>query len=237
LKPLKLRFLKHMLFSQDRASSEPKIGRPHEVHVIDSSASSNLVFEVQNIKPNQLDEINEIGSVTDRLRFILEYAGILKYYGPEKRGQEKTLFGNDELITSLVGHLVLKSFITNTKEVLKLLLSSKKFLKSISLDEDKAKVTLYIYILNFFFKGDANNITDYTSYFIDEIDAVSIGNNGSFFLGDIQEEFLSAVCFDAPSSVRSRYGKLYKEKDGRLFIKLNLSIILKATKFERHSLS
>lgn len=43
-------------------------------------------------------------------------------------------------------------------------------------------------------------------------------------LENLKDYLFENIKLDTPSTTRHRYGKLYKEKDGKLFFKLNLQL-------------
>ena len=202
--------------------------------LLNASGNTNFIFRIDGFDGSKIDEVNEINSKTklkDRIAFIEEFGGDFKYIGAEKESMEHNLKISDSLMPNIVGHLLLgfyKKRISNISAIVDEIHKVGNLNKEINYGEVKSleiKIKrLLIDILLGFFAGkkwDGNYLANGTIIMKKSGDCVGFHIVDSKSLKDYLYE---NVRLDTPSTTRHRFGKLYKEKDGKLYFKLNLQL-------------
>ena len=75
-----------------------------------ASGNTNFIFEVKNLSPGKIDEINSINSkfkLTDRIKAIEQYGGVFNYVAPEKKTLEYNLKMVDLAMPKIIGSILL----------------------------------------------------------------------------------------------------------------------------------
>lgn len=202
--------------------------------LLNASGNTNFIFRVNGINQLKIDEINKIATKTklkDRLEYIYESGGELSYVGAEKETMEHNLKVSDSLMPSIVGHILLsfyKKRISKLPKIIDEIHKVGELNKEIDYGEKKTLIIkvkrLLIDILLGFFAGkkwDGNYLANGT------IVMKKTGNCVGFHITDIKsikEYLFENIKLDTPSTTRHRFGKIYKEKDGNLYFKLNLQL-------------
>jgi DNA (cytosine-5)-methyltransferase 1 len=201
--------------------------------LLNASGNTNFIFEIQNLDTSKIDEINNINSLTklkDRIELIEEYGGTFLYQGPEKDTMKHNLDMVDSKMPEMVGLVLLtfyKNRITKLSEIIDFLYKEKSQIQnnlgSKDILEHKMKKLLLDILLGFFAgsKWDGKYESNGTIIMKPKGDFVA------FHVIDIEplKNYLyQKVKLDTPSSTRHRFGKLYLEKDGKIYFKLNFQL-------------
>jgi DNA (cytosine-5)-methyltransferase 1 len=123
--------------------------------LLNASGNTNFIFKVKNLDKRYIDEINEIDTLTklkDRLKKIEELGGTLEYVGAEKESMEFNLKMVDSEMPKVVGDMLIcfyKERVSSLKDI------AKKIVKTNSKDEvklleNKLKKFLIDILLGFF---------------------------------------------------------------------------------------
>jgi DNA (cytosine-5)-methyltransferase 1 len=202
--------------------------------LLNASGNTNFIFRIDDFDDSKIDEVNAIDTRTklkDRIIFIEKFGGKFKYIGAEKETMEHNLKISDSLMPNIVGHLLLSFYKKRISKLTKIineihkdgtLNNEIKYGEKDSL-EIKVKRLLIDVLLGFFAgkKWDGNYLANGTIVMKKSGDCVGFHVIDSKSLKDYLFENIS---LDTPSTTRHRFGKLYKEKDGKLYFKLNLQL-------------
>jgi DNA (cytosine-5)-methyltransferase 1 len=202
--------------------------------LLNASGNTNFIFRIDDFDETKIDEVNAIDTRTklkDRILFIEEFGGKFKYVGAEKETMEHNLKISDSLMPNIVGHLLTsfyKKRISNLSKIVNEIHKVGDLNKEINYGEKhtleiKMKRLLIDILLGFFAgkKWDGNYLANGTIVMKKTGDCVGFHIVDSASLKDYLFENIS---LDTPSTTRHRFGKLYKEKDGKLYFKLNLQL-------------
>jgi len=197
--------------------------------LLNASGNTNFIFKINGLKKFYIDEINAIDSATklkDRLNKIEELGGSFEYVGAERDTMDFNLQMVDSEMPKLIGQILLcfyKERISPISKIVDKLLGKAK-------DEDKRTLLitkvkkLLVDILLGFFAGTKWN----GSY--EANGTIVMKNNGDCVgfhiieLDNLKNYLFENIKLDTPSTTRHRFGKLYLEKDGELYFKLNLQL-------------
>jgi DNA (cytosine-5)-methyltransferase 1 len=202
--------------------------------LLNASGNTNFIFRIDDFDETKIDEVNAIDSkakLKDRILFIEEFGGKFKYVGAEKETMEHNLKISDSLMPNIVGHLLTsfyKKRISSLSDIVNEIHKVGDLNKEIDYGEKhtleiKIKRLLIDILLGFFAgkKWDGNYLANGTIVMKKSGDCVGFHIVDSASLKDYLFENIS---LDTPSTTRHRFGKLYKEKDGKLYFKLNLQL-------------
>jgi len=206
----------------------------NEPTLLNPSGNTNFIFEVKGIDCKQMDEINNINTRTklkDRIQTIYNSGGTLNYIGAEKKIMEYNLKMTDSLMPNIIGELLLsfyKDRISKLSDITEVIHKSKRLNANINYGdkislEMKIKKLLVDILLGVFpgKKWNGEYISNGT------IVMKKTGDMVGFHVIDLKslkEYLFNNIKLDTPSTTRYRYGKIYKEKDGKLYFKLNLQL-------------
>jgi DNA (cytosine-5)-methyltransferase 1 len=202
--------------------------------LLNASGNTNFIFRIDDFDETKIDEVNAIDTNTklkDRIIFIEEFGGEFKYVGAEKETMEHNLKISDSLMPNIVGHLLIsfyKKRISALSEIINEIHKVGDLNEEINYGEKhtleiKIKRLLIDILLGFFAgtKWDGNYLANGTIVLKKSGDCVGFHIVDSASLKDYLFE---NIRLDTPSTTRHRFGKLYKEKDGKLYFKLNLQL-------------
>lgn len=202
--------------------------------LLNASGNTNFIFRIDDFDDSKIDEVNAINSRTklkDRILFIEQFGGKFKYLGAEKETMEHNLKISDSLMPNIVGHLLIsfyKKRISSLPKIVDEIHKEGNLNKEINYGEKKSleiKIKrLLIDILLGFFAGkkwDGNYLTNGIIVMKKSGDCVGFHIIDSKNLKDYLYENIN---LDIPLSTRHRFGKLYREKDGKLYFKMNLQL-------------
>jgi DNA (cytosine-5)-methyltransferase 1 len=202
--------------------------------LLNASSNTNFIYSVENFNHDLIDEVNNIdGSrkIKDRLQFIQDSGGKISFLKAEKDVMNYNLSMVDSQMPLIIGEILLayfskgKSSIDSAVQCLDgdSVLKSKLSYDGLEMLIHKVKKLLLDYTCGFF--PGQKWTGEYTSNGTIVVD--DSGDLHGFHIID-QEEFKNYLYnntkFDTPSSSRHGFGKLYKERDGKLYFKLNLQL-------------
>ena len=197
--------------------------------LLNASGNTNFIFRINGLNKSYIDEINTIETATklkDRLNKIEELGGSFEYIGAERDTMDFNLQMVDSEMPKLIGQILLCFYKERTASLVdicnKLLGDTKDDDKRILLITKVKK--LLVDILLGFFAGTKWN----GSY--EANGTIVMKNNGDCVgfhiteLDNLKNYLFENIKLDTPSTTRHRFGKLYIEKDGKLYFKLNLQL-------------
>lgn len=196
--------------------------------LLNASGNTNFIFKVKDLNKDFIDEINSIDTdskLKDRINKIEALGGIFEYIGAEKDTMDFNLRMVDSEMPSIIGKILLcfyKERHSSLKEIVNnLLVNDTKDNKVLLISKIKK---LLVDILLGFFAGSKWN-GEYESN-----GTIVMKNNGDCVgfhiieLDNLKNYLFENIKLDTPSTTRHRFGKLYLEKDGVLYFKLNLQL-------------
>ena len=202
--------------------------------LLNASGNTNFIFKIDNFDYSKMDEVNEIDTRTklkDRILFIEKFGGKFKYIGAEKETMEHNLKISDSLMPNIIGHLLTtfyKKRISSLPKIVDEIHKSGDLNSEIDYGEKtsleiKIKRLLVDVLLGFFAgkKWDGNYLANGTIVMKKSGDCVGFHIIDSTSL---KEYLFENISLDTPSTTKHRFGKLYKEKDGNIYFKLNLQL-------------
>lgn len=193
--------------------------------LLNASGNTNFIFRVNGLDPKFIDEINSIDGRTkirDRISFIQEMGGDLVFEKCERETMDYNLRLTDSLMPEFLSKMILSYYSGKGRGLSELI--NNIFPSTLSKEIEVKFKRLLVDILLGFFAGtewDGNYISNGT---------IVLKSNGTIVgfhiidMIELKEYLFKNIKFDTPSSTRHRFGKLYKEKDGTLFFKLNLQL-------------
>jgi len=204
--------------------------------LLNASGNTNFIFEIKGIDNSKIDEINDIDTKTklrDRLELIEKLGGTLIYNGAEKEIMEYNLKLSDSLMPQIIGEILIcfyKKRISKLTKIVDEIEKTQSLNKIINYGdrtslEVKLKKLLVDVLLGFFAGTKWNG--DYESN--GTLVMKKTGDLVGFHIIDLKslrDYLFENTKLDTPSSTRHRFGKLYKEKNGKLYFKLNLQLRL-----------
>ncbi len=202
--------------------------------LLNASGNTNFIFRIDNFDSSRIDEINEISTRTkirDRINLIQNLGGEFKFIGAERENMEYNLKLVDSLMPQIVGHILqafYKERISSISKIVDFIHENEVLDKEINYsakDSLKLKIQkLLVDILLGFFAGTK---WDGTYESNGTIVMKNTGEMVGFHVIDIKSlrnYLYDNIKLDTPSTTRHRFGKLYIEKDGKLYFKLNLQL-------------
>ena len=202
--------------------------------LLNASGNTNFVFEIQGINQAEMDGINDIDTRTklkDRIIKIEELGGTFKYVGAEKKTMEYNLKVCDSLMPIIVSHMLYtfyKKRVAKMSKIVEVIHKDGTLNKEINYGDKEALIIiikrLLISVLLGFFAGtkwDGNYLANGTIVMKKSGDCLGFHITDTKTLNDYLFENIS---LDTPSTSRHRFGKIYKEKNNKMFFKLNLQL-------------
>ncbi len=202
--------------------------------LLNASGNTNFIFEIKGVDCSKMDEINAIDTKTklkDRIHFIEAIGGSLNFVGAEKETMEYNLKMVDSLMPNIVGELLMSFYskrISKIADIVNEIDANGKLNAKINYGDKKSlevkiKKLLIDILLGFFagIKWNGEYISNGT------IVMKKTGNIVGFHIIDSQslkDYLFENIKLDTPSTTRHRFGKIYKEKNGKLYFKLNLQL-------------
>ncbi len=202
--------------------------------LLNASGNTNFIFKIDGFDKTKLDEVNAIDTtykLKDRIEFIHQFGGQFVYEGAEKETMTYNLKMVDSFMPQIIGYVLLAFYKDRTSSISNIVdkihqegklqkeinYSDKSFLES------KIKNLLFDILLGFFAgsKWDGNYESNGT------IVMKNTGDCLAFHIIDmtsLKDYLYNHIKLDTPSTTRHRFGKLYLEKNGSLYFKLNLQL-------------
>jgi DNA (cytosine-5)-methyltransferase 1 len=202
--------------------------------LLNASGNTNFIFRVDGFDKKKLDEVNSIDTkfkLKDRLNFIHEFGGMFSYEGAEKETMTYNLKMVDSFMPQIIGHVLLafyKERISSIPKIIEYIHNEGILQKEINYTdkvflENKIKNLLFDILLGFF----AGTKWDGTYESNGTIIMKNTGDCLAFHIIDMESlknYLFNNIKLDTPSTTRHRFGKLYIEKNGILYFKLNLQL-------------
>ena len=205
--------------------------------LFNASKNTNFIFEITNLSPSKVDEINAINpkrnKLTERIKAIKRGGGAFKYIKPEKKIMLYNLKMVDSYMPEIIGSMLLAFYQYRISKVHKIVdhIHENTDLMNRLQYEDKIWLTskvkqLLVDIMLGFFPGTQWN-GEYEAN--GTIVVKKTGSQVAFHIIDIESlksYLFNNVKLDTPSTSRHGFGKLIIETDKRLYFKLNLQLRL-----------
>jgi DNA (cytosine-5)-methyltransferase 1 len=197
--------------------------------LLNASGNTNFIFKINGLNKSFLDDINAIDTPTklrDRINKIEEFGGKFEYIGAEKDTMDFNLRMVDSEMPQIIGKILLcfyKERVSSLKEISKKLLGKNGSINEELLLNNKIKKLLVDILLGFFAGSKWNG-----SY--ESNGTIVMKNNGDCVgfhiieMDNLKNYLFENIKLDTPSTTRHRFGKLYLEKDGGLYFKLNFQL-------------
>ncbi|MFI3269660.1 MAG: HpaII family restriction endonuclease [Rikenellaceae bacterium] len=197
--------------------------------LFNASGSTNFIYKISGLTPSLIDEINNISSrtkIVDRINAIENNGGSFHYVGAENKTLNNNLIKVDGDLPQIIGKMLLcfyKLRISPIAKVVENICSTHNDKLALQI---KVKRLLLDMLLGFFPSKEWDGEYGANGTIVVKQD----GNSVAFHIIDQKEfkEYLyENIKFDTPSSTRHRFGKIYLEKDGNLYFKLNMQLRFK----------
>jgi DNA (cytosine-5)-methyltransferase 1 len=202
--------------------------------LLNPSGNTNFLFEIIGLDKKHMDEINSIDighKLKKRIQMINLLGGKFKFKGAEKKVMDYNLKMVDSLMPDIVGFILLHFYrdrISSLSDIVNTMHDKGELNDLISYGDKKALINkvqkLLIDILLGLFPGtkwDGNWVSNGT------IVLKSTGDCIGYHVIDtktLKEYLYKHIRLDTPSTTRYRYGKIFIEKDGKMYFKLNLQL-------------
>ena len=197
--------------------------------LLNASGNTNFIFKINGVNKIYLDQINAIDTTTklkDRINEIEKLGGSFEYIGAERDTMDFNLKMVDSEMPQIIGEILLcfyRERVSSLTEITQKLLVNNQNPDTKILLINKIKNLLISALLGFFSGTKWNG-----SY---EANGTIIMKNNGDCLGfhiieidNLKNYLFEHIRLDTPSTTRHRFGKLYLEKDGELYFKLNLQL-------------
>jgi DNA (cytosine-5)-methyltransferase 1 len=197
--------------------------------LLNASGNTNFIFKINGVNKSYIDEVNAIDTITklkDRLHRIEELGGTFEYIGAERDTMDFNLKMVDSEMPKIIGQVLLlfyKERISSLAEITNKLLGDANDEDRKLLLTSKIKKLLVDILLGFFAGTKWNGSYEANG-------TIVMKNNGDCVgfhiieLDNLKNYLFENIKLDTPSTTRHRFGKLYLEKDGELYFKLNLQL-------------
>ncbi|MGV6839423.1 MAG: HpaII family restriction endonuclease [Planktomarina sp.] len=196
-----------------------------------SGSNTNFVFELCGFDENDTDTVNAINTrqkIKDRLAWIIGRGCELRFCKVEADIMHTNLQILDDGMPHLISEMLLNFYLNRVSKVdknLEALIKGGKLGDKIGLDGYSIKVKRFLVaILLGMFSGRRWD-GKYTAN--GSIVVKQDGSQVGFHITklDVLENYLfKSIKFDTPSTTRHRFASVYKERDGKCYIKLNLQL-------------
>lgn len=197
--------------------------------LLNASGNTNFIFKVNGLNKSVIDTINSIESTTkikDRIQKIEELGGTLQYVGAEKDTMDFNLKMVDSEMPNIVGKMLLlfyKERIASIKFITEKLTENDKNPDNKLLITNKLKKLLLDILLGFFAGSKWNGSYEANGTIVMKNNGECVGFH-IIEIDNLKNYLFENIKLDTPSSTRHRFGKIYSEKDGHLYFKLNLQL-------------
>ena len=197
--------------------------------LLNASGNTNFIFKINGLNKTYIDKINAIDTATklkDRLNKIEELGGRFEYIGAERDTMDFNLQMVDSEMPKLIGQILLCFYKERTSSLVDIcnkLLGDTTENDKRTLLITKVKKLLVDILLGFFAGTKWNGSYEANG-------TIVMKNNGDCIgfhiieLDNLKNYLFENIKLDTPSTTRHRFGKLYLEKDGELYFKLNLQL-------------
>lgn len=197
--------------------------------LLNASGNTNFIFKINGLNKKYIDEINAIDTATklkDRLNKIEELGGNFEYIGAERDTMDFNLQMVDSEMPKLIGQILLcfyKERTSSLVEICNKLLGDTTDNDKRTLLLTKVKKLLVDILLGFFAGTKWNGTYEANGTIVMKNDGDCVGFH-IVEIDNLKNFLFENIKLDTPSTTRHRFGKLYIEKDGELYFKLNLQL-------------
>ncbi len=197
--------------------------------LLNASGNTNFIFKINGINKSYIDEVNAIDTATklkDRLHRIEELGGTFEYIGAERDTMDFNLKMVDSEMPKIIGQILLlfyKERTSSLADITDKLLGDKKDEDRKILLTSKIKKLLVDILLGFFAGTKWNGSYEANGTIVMKSNGDCVGFH-IIELDNLKNYLFENIKLDTPSTTRHRFGKLYLEKDGDLYFKLNLQL-------------
>ncbi len=197
--------------------------------LLNASGNTNFIFKINGLNKSFLDEINAIDTATklkDRINKIEELGGTFEYIGAEKDTLDFNLKMVDSQMPQIIGKILLcfyKERISSLKNISKRLLANSDNQDDEILLNTKLKKLLIDILLGFFAGSKWDGTYEANGTIVMKSNGDCVGFH-IIELENLKNYLFEHIKLDTPSTSRHRFGKLYVEKNGNLYFKLNLQL-------------
>tara|TARA_Y100001970_G_scaffold261360_1_gene344410 strand:- start:414 stop:2396 length:1983 start_codon:yes stop_codon:yes gene_type:complete len=195
--------------------------------ILNASGNTNFIFKVVGFNESKIDFVNSINSrskIRDRIFAIKEFGGEFLFERCEKKSMSNNLNLCDSNMEKYMSSILLLYYTGVAKKINQLVQNISNKEDILGLDV-KIKRLLTDILLGSF--AGTNWDGEYLSNGL--IILKKSGDISAFHiieLENMRNYLFENTSLDTPSSTRHRFGKIYKEKNGELFFKLNLQLRL-----------
>lgn len=202
--------------------------------LLNASGNTNFIFEVKGVDSSKIDQINQIDTKTklkDRLNLIESLGGSLIYKGAEKEIMEYNLKLSDSFMPEIIGAILISFYKKRINKITKIVDEIEKtqtLNKKINYGdraslEIKIKKLLVDILLGFFAGTKWNGECETNGTLVMKKEGDLVGFH-IIDLSSLKDYLFENIKLDTPSTTRHRFGKIYKEKNNKLYFKLNLQL-------------
>lgn len=202
--------------------------------LLNASGNTNFIFRIDGLCAEKIDEINAIDTATklrDRIVAIENNGGSFHYISAEKEAMTHNLKMVDSLMPEIVAHILLAfykqriSAISNIIDFIheQTLLNTQIHYGEKIVLQNKIQRLLVDVLLGFFAgsKWDGAYQANGSIVMKNSADCVAFH---IIDLESLKTYLYENIKLDTPSTTRHRFGKLFIEKDNKLYFKLNLQL-------------
>lgn len=196
--------------------------------LLNASGNTNFIFKVSNIGKETVDEINKIETVTklkDRIEKIKEMGGVFTFERAEKETMEFNLKMVDSKMPELVGEALLAFYqerISSIDKVVDYICKNRSSDDKLLIENNFKKLLVSI-LLGFFAGSKWDGEYSANGTVVLKYDGDLVGYH-IVKLATLKDYLYNSIKFDTPSTSRHMFGKLYTEKNGNLYFKLNMQL-------------
>lgn len=202
--------------------------------LLNASGNTNFIFKVKGINTQEMDLINNISTSTklkDRILKIAELGGKLEYIGAEREAMNYNLKLIDSLMPNIIGYLLVGFYqkrISKISDIIDEIHKTGALNQAINYGDQasliiKIKKLLVAILLGFFPSKKWDGEYEANG----SIAVKKSGDLATFHVIDLKalkNYLFENIKLDTPSTTRHRFGKIYKEKNGQFYFKLNLQM-------------
>jgi DNA (cytosine-5)-methyltransferase 1 len=197
--------------------------------LLNASGNTNFIFKVSGLDKSHMDSINNIetkNKLKDRIKMIYDLGGKLEYFRAEKDSMDFNLKMVDSEMSSIVGKLLISFYVgrkSSIKEITNDILGENAKEDDRILLTNKVKKLLIDILLGFFSGTKWSGEYEANGTIVIKSDGKLVAFH-IIELERLKNYLFDIIKLDTPSTTRHRFGKIYIEKDGNLYFKLNLQL-------------
>ncbi|MEI6705758.1 MAG: HpaII family restriction endonuclease [Methylococcales bacterium] len=202
--------------------------------IFSTLVNTNFIFKIEKLNIEKIDEINAINTRTklrDRIISIESNGGVFKYMGAEKDTMTYNLKMVDSLMPEIIAYILYAFYkykISSISKIVDFIHEQNVLNQQINYGDkavliNKVQKLLVDVLLGFFAgsKWDGNYEANGSIVLKNTGDCVAFH---IIELATLRTYLYENIKLDTPSTTRHRFGKLYLEKNNKLYFKLNLQL-------------